>query len=34
MDRLINEGLLEVSDRLFTLDEVSYPNFHLEHERV
>ena len=29
MDRLIDEGLLEISDRLFTLNEVSYLNFHL-----
>lgn len=29
LDRLIAEGLLEVSDKLFTRDEVSYLNFHL-----
>jgi len=29
MDRLIDEGYLEVSDRLFTADEISYLNFHL-----
>lgn len=29
MDRLIDEGFLDVSDRLFTTDEVKYLNFHL-----
>ncbi|WP_091168427.1 hypothetical protein [Mucilaginibacter gossypii] len=29
MDRLIAEGLLNVSDKLFTKDEVSCLNFHL-----
>jgi hypothetical protein len=29
MDRLLDEGYLEVSDRLFTANEVSYLNFHL-----
>jgi hypothetical protein len=29
LNRLIDEGYLEVSDRLFTADEVKYLNFHL-----
>ncbi|WP_176628258.1 hypothetical protein [Mucilaginibacter sp. SG538B] len=34
LDRLIAEGLLEVSDKLFTRDEVSYLNFHLNMKGV
>jgi|GEM_PF-2571668 len=29
LDRLVNEGLLQFSDRLLTTDEVSYLNYHL-----